>query len=159
MAHTPHATPRRTALAAPTDLDVTLIRHLATGHTLLTAATTTSISFHAAKRRMDNLRAARHLPPTSAATVAWASRVGFLDGLDLGCRREVTLTGRQRDVLRLLPEGLSVRQIGRRLAVTENTAKTHLQLAYDAIDARTSAHAVALDWRFGYSRLPGGEQR
>jgi DNA-binding CsgD family transcriptional regulator len=144
---------------APVDIAPDLIRGLALGDTLRQAAQRTGVAIHIAERRLNQLRASHDLPATSAPVVAWGAHAGLLDGLDLGPRRSVVLTPRQRDMLRLLPMGSSDRQVGERMWLSENTIRTHMRSALVAIGARTRAHAVALDWRFGYSRLPGGEQR
>lgn len=55
--------------------------------------------------------------------------------------RSVGLTGRERDVLRLVAGGLANKQIARRLGISEKTVKTHLTSAYQRIGVtdRTSA--------------------
>jgi LuxR family maltose regulon positive regulatory protein len=53
------------------------------------------------------------------------------------------LSTRELAVLRLLPTGLSQREIGDRLYVSMNTVKTHLRNVYRKLDAATRADAVA----------------
>jgi DNA-binding NarL/FixJ family response regulator len=54
----------------------------------------------------------------------------------------VTLTPRELDVLRLVAEGLSNREIGERLHLGEATVKTHLLTAFPKLDAKTRTGAV-----------------
>jgi DNA-binding NarL/FixJ family response regulator len=52
------------------------------------------------------------------------------------------LTGRQRDVLRLLGEGRSTKDIARRLGLAVPTVKTHLAALYRQLGARNRVEAV-----------------
>jgi DNA-binding NarL/FixJ family response regulator len=56
------------------------------------------------------------------------------------------LTQRERDVLRLLADGLANEEIGRRLFISAETVRTHLRKAMEKLgaDTRTQAVAVAL---------------
>jgi DNA-binding NarL/FixJ family response regulator len=54
----------------------------------------------------------------------------------------VTLTPRELDVMRLVAEGLSNREIGERLHLGEATVKTHLLSAFPKLDAKTRTGAV-----------------
>lgn len=58
------------------------------------------------------------------------------------------LSDRQRDMLRLLHEGLPNKLIARRLGIAETTVKGHLHGLYDALSVRGRIEAVALtrDW-------------
>lgn len=55
------------------------------------------------------------------------------------------LTGREREVVELLAQGLANRQIAKRLFLSEATVKTHLVHAYEklGVDNRTAAVAAA----------------
>ena len=53
------------------------------------------------------------------------------------------LTQRERDVLRLLSEGLSNEEIGKRLFISPETVRTHVRKAMDKLDADTRTQAVA----------------
>lgn len=61
------------------------------------------------------------------------------------------LTGRQRDVLRLLAEGRSTKDIARTLDLAVSTIKVHLAALYRAVGARNRVEALC---RAG--RVPGG---
>jgi DNA-binding NarL/FixJ family response regulator len=53
------------------------------------------------------------------------------------------LTQRERDVLRLLAEGLNNDEIGKRLFISGETVRTHIRKAMDKLDADTRTQAVA----------------
>jgi DNA-binding NarL/FixJ family response regulator len=54
------------------------------------------------------------------------------------------LTARQRDVLKLLAEGSSTKEIARRLGLGEGTIKVHLAAIFRALGARNRTEAVVL---------------
>jgi DNA-binding NarL/FixJ family response regulator len=54
-----------------------------------------------------------------------------------------TLTERERDVLRLLADGLSNDDIGKELHISGETVRTHVRKAMDKLDADTRTQAVA----------------
>lgn len=58
------------------------------------------------------------------------------------------LSERQRDMLRLLREGLPNKLIARRLAIAETTVKGHLHSLYESLQVRSRVEAVTLtrDW-------------
>jgi DNA-binding NarL/FixJ family response regulator len=60
-----------------------------------------------------------------------------------------TLTARQVEVLRLLADGWSNAEIARRLAIAEETAKTHVRHLLGKLGARSRSHAVAVGFRHG----------
>jgi DNA-binding NarL/FixJ family response regulator len=53
------------------------------------------------------------------------------------------LTQREREVLRLLADGLANEEIGRRLYISAETVRTHVRKAMDKLDADTRTQAVA----------------
>jgi DNA-binding NarL/FixJ family response regulator len=57
--------------------------------------------------------------------------------------RMVTLTQRERDVLRLLADGMSNEEIGRELFISPETVRTHVRKAMAKLDADTRTQAVA----------------
>jgi LuxR family maltose regulon positive regulatory protein len=59
------------------------------------------------------------------------------------------LTTREMEVLRLLADGLSNREIAARLVVTPGTAKWHVQNVRGKLHARNRTHAVARGRRIG----------
>ena len=58
------------------------------------------------------------------------------------------LTPRQREVLHLITEGLSNKEIGRRLGVAEGTVKMHVATILKSIGANNRAHAAAIGRKF-----------
>jgi DNA-binding CsgD family transcriptional regulator len=64
-------------------------------------------------------------------------------------RGDFVLTPREQDVLALLAEGASNREIGERLGISIHTAKFHVRRITDKLDAvgRTDAVAMALQMR------------
>jgi DNA-binding NarL/FixJ family response regulator len=79
-----------------------------------------------------------HLEPRIAARV--------LVEMNAPRRDAGTLSERERQVLRLVAEGLSNKEIGRRLAITERTAKFHVTSLLNKLgaDHRAQPEAVAL---------------
>jgi DNA-binding CsgD family transcriptional regulator len=59
------------------------------------------------------------------------------------------LTPREYDVLVGLSEGLTNERISRKLLISPDTAKMHIQRLYRALGARDRAHAVSLGYQFG----------
>jgi len=73
------------------------------------------------------------------------------------------LTARERQVLTLVADGLTNRQIGRRLRISETTVKTHLVRSFAklGVDDRTAAVTAALQrglLDLGGQRLPAGSE-
>jgi DNA-binding NarL/FixJ family response regulator len=67
---------------------------------------------------------------------------GILAGVD-ATDRLPELTPRERDVLRLLAEGLSNEQVGQQLFISAETVRTHVRSAMGKLEADTRTHAVA----------------
>ena len=64
----------------------------------------------------------------------------------LGANRDrpLPLTQRQTEVLRLVADGLTNRQIGRHLGLSEGTVRTHLMHTFDLLGVQSRAAAVSL---------------
>jgi NarL family two-component system response regulator LiaR len=58
--------------------------------------------------------------------------------------REIGLTERESELLSLLPTGMTNRELGGLLYVSENTIKTHLRSLYAKLDVRNRAQAASL---------------
>jgi DNA-binding NarL/FixJ family response regulator len=61
--------------------------------------------------------------------------------------KERVLSSREREVLALVGEGLSGDEIAERLALSEQTVRTHVRNAMRKLDAHTRAHAIVLALR------------
>ncbi|MFI0357423.1 response regulator [Actinomadura sp. 9N407] len=64
------------------------------------------------------------------------------------------LTGREREVVALVAEGLSNQEIGDRLAMRPATAKTHANRAMAKLGARDRAHLVVIAYQSGLAGIP-----
>jgi DNA-binding CsgD family transcriptional regulator len=61
--------------------------------------------------------------------------------------RPAELTERERDVLELLAQGLTNREIAARLFISSGTVRTHLEHVYEKLGVRSRAGAVAAAFR------------
>jgi predicted ATPase/DNA-binding CsgD family transcriptional regulator len=59
-------------------------------------------------------------------------------------RRHVVLSTREEEVLRLVADGLTNKEIARQLIVSENTVKTHLTSLFNKLGVNSRARAVAV---------------
>jgi DNA-binding CsgD family transcriptional regulator len=69
--------------------------------------------------------------------------------LSEGAAQRPKITARELEVLDLVAEGFSTREIAQRLWVTEETVKTHIRRLHDRLGAKTRAQAVAIAFRTG----------
>jgi DNA-binding NarL/FixJ family response regulator len=80
-----------------------------------------------------------YLPPPIAAVLAAQVREPH----------RTALTAREREVLRFVADGLSNKQIARRLTITERTVKYHLNSVMTKLSAENRAQAVAIAGKRG----------
>ena len=64
-------------------------------------------------------------------------------------RAPTSSTSRERDVLRLLAQGLSNAEIGEQLFIGETTVKTHVTRILQKLDVRDRAQAIVFAYRAG----------
>ena len=65
-------------------------------------------------------------------------------------REEDLLTGRQKEVLALVAEGLTNREIAGRLIISDNTVRNHISHIMDKLDMTRRAQAAAYAARHGF---------
>lgn len=95
----------------------------------------------------------RETGPLGARLMLSLRAVGFELGQFLTHRRGelalVSLTPRQLEVIALVAEGCSAREIARRLFISPTTVKSHLEGAYSTLGVSDRASAVAEAMRYG----------
>jgi len=68
---------------------------------------------------------------------------------DEGRRDSLGITKREMEILELVAQGMSNREIAEKLFVSENTVKTHCSRAFDKLGAKRRTQAVQLGKEFG----------
>jgi DNA-binding CsgD family transcriptional regulator len=69
--------------------------------------------------------------------------------LDDRKRKDLGITRRELDILELIAQGMSNREIAEKLFVSENTVKTHSSRVFDKLGAKRRTQAVQLGKEFG----------
>ena len=69
-------------------------------------------------------------------------------GMSLGAGQRA-LSEREREVLTMLADGLSLREVSAELVLGPRVVGTHVEQIYDKLGARTRAHAVGIALRGG----------
>jgi two-component system, NarL family, response regulator LiaR len=64
-------------------------------------------------------------------------------------REDLGITRRELEILELIAEGMSNREIAEKLYVSENTVKTHSSRVFDKLGARRRTQAVQFGKEFG----------
>jgi DNA-binding CsgD family transcriptional regulator len=64
-------------------------------------------------------------------------------------RADLNITPRELEILELIAQGMSNREIAERLFVSENTVKTHSSRVFDKLGAKRRTQAVQLGKEFG----------
>jgi DNA-binding CsgD family transcriptional regulator len=68
---------------------------------------------------------------------------------DQSKREDLGITPREFEILELIAQGMSNREIAGKLCVSENTVKTHSSRVFDKLGARRRTQAVQLGKQFG----------
>jgi DNA-binding NarL/FixJ family response regulator len=87
----------------------------------------------------------------AAPTPNFAADDTARERLDL-TRQRLGITRRELEILELVARGLSNREIGETLFVSENTVKTHCSRAFDKLGARRRTEAVRRSKELGLLR-------
>ncbi|GAA1641379.1 response regulator [Actinoplanes couchii] len=90
-----------------------------------------------------------------AVTTRVIAEFARMRGRFTGADRLDVLTGREREVVALVGEGLSNERIGERLRMSPLTAKTHVSRAMTKLGVRDRAQLVALAYQTGLTRVGG----
>ena len=85
---------------------------------------------------------ARHTETVVVREVVVAAPVNFVR--DQGKCESLGITRRELEILELIAEGLSNKEIAARVFVSENTVKTHSSRVFDKLGARRRTQAVQL---------------
>ncbi|RSS51385.1 helix-turn-helix transcriptional regulator [Streptomyces sp. WAC01280] len=154
---------RRAHRISPTlwDYDPAILAGLARGYSAHEIASSTGVPVATVRNRILRLRR-RTGAANSANAVAIAYRSGWMRSLKPEPRAYMALSGRQREVLALVADGLTNEQIAARLQCSTNTITTHLGRLYRVMDAQrpgapatcTRARAVALAYQHGLLKFP-----
>ncbi len=64
-------------------------------------------------------------------------------------REDLSITRRELEILELIAQGMSNREIATKLYVSENTVKTHASHVFDKLGAKRRTQAVQLGKEFG----------
>jgi NarL family two-component system response regulator LiaR len=79
--------------------------------------------------------------------VAVSAAIPF--ALNQGKLRELGVTRRELEILELIANGMSNREIAEKLFVSENTVKTHSSRLFDKLGAKRRTQAVQMGKEFG----------
>ena len=72
--------------------------------------------------------------------------------LNENCLRDLGITKRELEILQLIAQGLSNREIAEKLFVSENTVKTHSSRLLDKLNAKRRTQAVQIAKEMGLIR-------
>jgi ATP/maltotriose-dependent transcriptional regulator MalT len=86
------------------------------------------------------LRLTRHTETVVIREVAVPAPANFVR--DQAKLASLGITPRELEILELIAEGLSNREIAARVSVSENTVKTHSSRVFDKLDAQRRTQAV-----------------
>jgi DNA-binding NarL/FixJ family response regulator len=90
--------------------------------------------------------------PPALLTRVLGELMTLRDAMEAESGRLASLTTREREVLECLSAGMSRAEIGRRLFLSTNTVRTHVQNLMAKLDVHSSVAAVALAHRLAPPR-------
>lgn len=82
----------------------------------------------------------------------------FLQAIRAPAQQQKTLSPREMDVLRLIVEGQSNKEIARSLALTEETVKSHVRHILNKLDVQSRTQAATSAMRMGILRTDSGKK-
>ncbi len=82
-------------------------------------------------------------PPSAADRSGSESAAAVATTSPVACGLSEPLSAREFEVLWLLRDGLSYQEIGRKLSISERTARAHVAAIKEKLGAATAAHCVA----------------
>ena len=89
------------------------------------------------------------LPPSEGEVAVDGSR-------DVGAQLAASLTSREVEILRLLADGTTTKEIASRLHIASNTVRSHVQAVMSKLQVHTRLGAVAFAQRHGLLQRPIG---
>jgi LuxR family transcriptional regulator, maltose regulon positive regulatory protein len=100
------------------------------------------LAYHARAERLGNLR--ELMPYLSDLVATWRSRYG-VDPVPQGPKPAMAgaLTPREGDILKLIADGLSNKEIARNLAIAPETVKSHIKHIFAKLNVERRVHAVS----------------
>lgn len=119
----------------------------------LFAAVGIALGLRLTRRRVETVYVPVEVPIEVPVAVPAAPSPGAPFAVDAQRQRELGVTARELEILGLIADGLSNREIAERLFVSENTVKTHSSRLFDKLGARRRTQAVQLGQAAGL--LPG----
>jgi DNA-binding NarL/FixJ family response regulator len=126
-----------------------VLAQAARGHTFREIAATLHVSTDTVNSHVRN--AGRHLGAGRLPQLMdCAYQQGLFATLPAEDRRYRKLSPRRQQTLEGLARGLTDKQIGEELFVSEDTVSTHVRLLYQDLGARNRWHAVALGHQLGH---------
>ena len=66
-----------------------------------------------------------------------------------GCTMLSQLTDREKEVIKVIADGLTNKEIARELFISESTVENHIHNIYEKLEITNRAQAVALAYRAG----------
>jgi DNA-binding CsgD family transcriptional regulator len=92
-------------------------------------------------------RSEQEIPVAGIEPVAMAAGGPFVP--DEKKRDDLGITRREMEILELVAQGMSNREIAEKLFVSQNTVKTHCSRAFDKLGARRRTEAVVMGKKLG----------